>query len=83
MLQHFKDLTHIQWKVNYFSCYFLIFLGPTRDIMAEKVRGMAEKYDRKFYIMYDVSGWTDMEAQIKQDWTEKMSKHTSSKAYAM
>ena len=34
--------------------------GPTRDAMATKVRGAAEAYDRKFYIMYDVTGWTNM-----------------------
>ncbi|MEV4510738.1 lectin [Dactylosporangium sp. NPDC049525] len=56
--------------------------GPTRDAMAGKVRQAAEATGRKFYIMYDVSGWTDMQAQIKQDWTAKMSAHTASGAYA-
>jgi len=56
--------------------------GPTRDAMAVKVRSAAEAYDRKFYIMYDVSGWTTMQADIKADWTDKMSSYTSSSAYA-
>ena len=56
--------------------------GPTRDAMAVKVRSAAEAYDRKFYIMYDVSGWTTMQADIKADWTNKMSAYTSSSAYA-
>ncbi|MFE4963438.1 discoidin domain-containing protein [Streptomyces sp. NPDC056660] len=56
--------------------------GPTRDAMATKVRSAAESYSRKFYIMYDVSNWTNMQSEIKTDWTNKMSAHTASSAYA-
>ncbi|MFF4211461.1 discoidin domain-containing protein [Streptomyces sp. NPDC001796] len=56
--------------------------GPTRDAMATKVRSAAESYGRKFYIMYDVTGWTNMQSEIKTDWTNKMSAHTASSAYA-
>lgn len=56
--------------------------GPTRDAMAAKVRGAAEATGRKFYIMYDVTSWTNMQPEIKADWTNKMSAHTSSPAYA-
>jgi hypothetical protein len=56
--------------------------GPTRDAMATKVRTAAETYGRKFYIMYDVGGWTNMQSEIKTDWTSKMSALTSSSAYA-
>ncbi|MEU5025086.1 glycoside hydrolase family 71/99-like protein [Streptomyces milbemycinicus] len=56
--------------------------GPTRDGMARKVRQSAEANGRKFYIMYDVTGWTSMQSQIKQDWTEKMKAHTASGSYA-
>ena len=56
--------------------------GPTRDAVTAKVRTAAETYGRKFYIMYDVSGWTTMQADIKADWTNKMSAYTSSTAYA-
>ncbi|MFJ6081177.1 discoidin domain-containing protein [Streptomyces sp. NPDC092369] len=56
--------------------------GPTRDAMATKVRSAAESYGRKFYIMYDVSNWTNMQSEIKTDWTNKMSAHTASPAYA-
>jgi hypothetical protein len=56
--------------------------GPTRDAMAEKVRAAAEAYGRKFYIMYDVTGWMDMQSEIKTDWTLKMSAYTASNAYA-
>lgn len=56
--------------------------GPIRDTMAAKVRKASEKHGRKFYIMYDVSGWTNMQSQIKDDWTNKMKIYTSSTAYA-
>ncbi|MGI5239642.1 lectin [Dactylosporangium sp. CA-139066] len=56
--------------------------GPTRDAMAAKVRQSAEAYGRKFYIMYDVTSWTNMQSEIKTDWTNKMSAYTSSSAYA-
>ncbi|MEH6419425.1 DUF7910 domain-containing protein [Pseudomonas sp. CGJS7] len=56
--------------------------GPTRDAMAAKVRQAAERYQRKFYIMYDVTGWTQMHGQITADWREKMSALTASPAYA-
>ncbi|MFC4018104.1 discoidin domain-containing protein [Micromonospora sp. GCM10011542] len=56
--------------------------GPTRDAMAQKVRSAAERHGRKFYLMYDVTGWTNMQAELKTDWTTKMSAHTASTAYA-
>jgi hypothetical protein len=56
--------------------------GPTRDAMATKVRSAAESHGRKFYIMYDVTDWTNMQSEIKTDWTNKMSAHTASSAYA-
>ncbi|WP_431934957.1 discoidin domain-containing protein [Micromonospora sp. RP3T] len=56
--------------------------GPTRDAMAVKVRSAAERFGRKFYVMYDVTGWTAMQSQLKEDWSTKMSAHTASPAYA-
>ncbi len=56
--------------------------GPTRDAMTGKVRRAAEATGRKFYVMYDVTGWTAMQLQIKADWSAKMSAHTASSAYA-
>ncbi|WP_377266826.1 discoidin domain-containing protein [Peterkaempfera sp. SMS 1(5)a] len=56
--------------------------GPTRDAITGRVRTAAEAHSRKFYVMYDVSGWTNMQSEIKADWTSKMSAHTSSSAYA-
>lgn len=56
--------------------------GPVRDAITAKVKTAAETYGRKFYIMYDVSGWTNMQSEIKTDWTNKMSAYTASAAYA-
>ncbi|MFI5756410.1 discoidin domain-containing protein [Streptomyces sp. NPDC051569] len=56
--------------------------GPTRDAMAVKVRASAESQGRKFYIMYDATGWTNMKQELKDDWTNKMRAHTASSAYA-
>jgi hypothetical protein len=56
--------------------------GPVRDAMAAKTKIAAEKNGVKFYIMYDVSGWTNMQTELKTDWTNKMSVYTSSSAYA-
>jgi hypothetical protein len=56
--------------------------GPIRDSIANKVRIAAEAYSVKFYIMYDVTGWSSAQTQLKTDWTNKMSKLTSSPMYA-
>ncbi|MFE0462948.1 xylosidase [Kitasatospora sp. NPDC058965] len=56
--------------------------GPTRDAMATKVRSAAESHGRKFYIMYDATDWTNMQSEMKSDWTNKMKAHTASSAYA-
>jgi hypothetical protein len=42
----------------------------------------AEQYGRKFYIMYDATGWTNMQSEMKADWTNKMKAMRSSPAYA-
>lgn len=56
--------------------------GPIRDAITAKVKTAAEKHGVKFYIMYDVSGWTNMQSEVKTDWTNKMKTYTSSSAYA-
>lgn len=56
--------------------------GPVRDAITAKVKTAAEAHGVKFYIMYDVSGWTNMQSEIKADWTNKMSAYTASSAYA-
>ncbi|MFI7277964.1 xylosidase [Streptomyces sp. NPDC049879] len=56
--------------------------GPVRDAVTARVRTAAEAQGRKFYIMYDVTNWTNMQSEIKADWTSKMAAYTSSPAYA-
>ncbi|WP_204046326.1 hypothetical protein, partial [Acrocarpospora phusangensis] len=56
--------------------------GPTRDAMTVKVRSAAEANGRKWYVMYDVTSWTNMQAEIKADWLNKMSAHVASPMYA-
>jgi hypothetical protein len=41
--------------------------GPIRDAMATKVRSAAESHCRKFYIMYDLTSWTNIQSEIKTD----------------
>ena len=56
--------------------------GGIRDAVSAKVKTAAEKYGRKFYIMYDVTAWTNMQTEVKTDWTNKMKAYTTSSAYA-
>jgi hypothetical protein len=56
--------------------------GPVRDAIATRVRTASEAYGRKFYIMYDLGGWTNMQSEAKTDWTNKMSALTASSSYA-
>ncbi len=70
---------HFQWMQQYdIDCAALqrfcneITPGSTiktfRDGIATRVRNAAQTYNRKFYIMYDASGWGNL-AAIKTDWT--------------
>ena len=57
-----------------------------RDGMATKVKDAAQTYKRKFYIMYDASGWGDLNV-IKEDWKNTITSATGlnllkSSAYA-
>lgn len=84
---------HFEWMKKYeIHCAALQRFGGSlykdardkgfRDGTAEKVRKAAEKYQRKFYLMYDISGWDNFQTELKKDWTEVMKKHTESTAYA-
>jgi len=58
---------------------------PQRDGMSLKVMHAAQTHNRKFYVMYDISGWTKYPNEIKEDWTNTIVKKlnlTSSPAYA-
>jgi len=50
--------------------------------VADRVQSAAQTYGRKFYIMYDISGWTNFQTELEPDWTNTMQAHTSSSAYA-
>ncbi|PQB07692.1 hypothetical protein BST83_11385 [Polaribacter filamentus] len=39
-----------------------------RDGMATKVRNAAQTFGRKFFVMYDISSWTNFQSEIKTDW---------------
>jgi hypothetical protein len=56
--------------------------GPTRNAITAKVNTAAQANGRKFYIMYDASGWTNMKTEMPADWTNVMSQYASSSAYA-
>lgn len=43
-----------------------------RDGIATRVKNASQTYSRKFYIMYDASGWANL-AAIKTDWTNTIS----------
>ncbi|WP_066361334.1 fibronectin type III domain-containing protein [Herbidospora mongoliensis] len=81
--------THFKWMRDY-NCDTAALQrfnpngaeGPIRDAITAKVRQAAEAYGRKFYIMYDVTNWTNFQSEIKTDWTSKMSAYTQSPMYA-
>jgi hypothetical protein len=85
--------THFRWMAeNGIDCAALQRFnptggeGPTRNAMAVKVMNAAQAYGTKFYIMYDVSGWSNMATEMPTDWTNVMLAQfhiTNSPAYAM
>jgi len=57
----------------------------TRNAVASNLMNAAQTHDRKFYVMYDISGWTDFETALPSDWTDVIVgqlKLTASPAYA-
>jgi F5/8 type C domain/Fibronectin type III domain len=56
--------------------------GPTRNAVTALVNTAAQTYGRKYYIMYDATGWTNMQTEMPADWTANMAQYTSSPAYA-
>jgi hypothetical protein len=84
--------THFRWLSEYgIDCAALQRFnpdggeGPTRNIITKKVMAAAEIYDRKFYIMYDISGWNKFSTEMEKDWKDVIvgQMHlTSSSAYA-
>jgi len=80
--------THFRWMREYgVDVAALQRFGPSpqHDGMALKVRKAAEAHGRKFYIMYDISGWNSFADQICGDWTRTLGAELdvlSSTAYA-
>jgi hypothetical protein len=59
--------------------------GEARNVVAAHVRDAAEARGRKFYIMYDISGWTTFDTDLPVDWTQHIAGElnlTASPAYA-
>jgi hypothetical protein len=59
---------------------------PERNAASLNVMHSAEAHNRKFYVMYDISGWDAFDTDLKSDWTNviKGQLHlTESPAYAM
>jgi hypothetical protein len=56
-----------------------------RDQVSANVRTAAEAHGRKFYIMYDISGWTTFQTDLLTDWNTRIVDKlhlTDSPAYA-
>jgi hypothetical protein len=59
--------------------------GEARNVVAAHVRDAAQAHGRKFYIMYDISGWNTFDTDLKSDWTDHIVGElhlTDSPAYA-
>jgi hypothetical protein len=87
--------THFKWMSDYWiDCIALWRFGvefsdpsrkAQRDGIALKIKNATEEFGKKFYIMYDISGWTNFQTEIKTDWTNTIVGDlnlTSSNAYA-
>ncbi|KAH8552258.1 hypothetical protein BGW37DRAFT_519791 [Umbelopsis sp. PMI_123] len=48
----------------------------------QNVRRSAEKYDQKFYVMWDISGWSNFTTELPADWLAQIKNVTVSSAYA-
>ena len=81
--------THFLWMQQYgIDCAAHQRFGksdPQKDGIATRVMAAAQTYGRKFYVMYDISGWTNFQSELKTDWVNVIvnTLHlTSSAAYA-
>jgi hypothetical protein len=53
-----------------------------RNGEAVRTNNAAITYGRKWFVMYDITGWTTADGDVQTDWTTEMSAYTSSSAYA-
>jgi len=82
-------LTHFKWMHQYgIDCAALQRFQDwpeLRNAVSLNVKKAAEATNQKFYIMYDISGWTTFPKDLPEDWTDTIigKLHlTDSKAYA-
>jgi hypothetical protein len=82
--------THMQWMqqngIDTAALQRFYDETPTRNADAVTLMNGAQMFDRKFYIMYDISGWTNFDTLIPADWTNVIVgqlKLTASPSYAM
>jgi hypothetical protein len=53
-----------------------------RNGEAVRTNNAAITYGRKWFVMYDITGWTTADGDVQNDWTTEMSAYASSSAYA-
>jgi hypothetical protein len=86
---------HVEWMQTYgIDTIALQRFGSTltdtntkafKDGIATKIKNAAQTYGRKFFIMYDISDWTNFQTEMKTDWTNTITGTlalTNSSAYA-
>lgn len=91
----FDDQTvqvHIQWMVQYGMEVAAVqrFGQNLKDSrarshmngVAQKVMRFAERFNRKFYIHWDISGWSNFATELKNDYNTDIVNLTKSPAYA-
>lgn len=81
---------HFEWMQQHgIDCAAMQRFGKSdgqKDGIATRVRNAAQTYGRKFFIMYDLSGWANFQSEIKTDWTNVITGNlnlTGSSAYAI
>jgi hypothetical protein len=52
------------------------------NLALERVVSAAEKYNHKFYVEWDISGWDNFTTQLPEDWENTVKNVTTSSAYA-
>lgn len=96
LFSHWDEQTvnlHFQWMAEYgIDCAAVQRFGNHMDRddrdrnfkngLLEKERAAAEANEVKFYVCYDISGWTEFQAAIKEDWTNTVAADTVSPMYA-
>lgn len=96
LFSHWDDQTvdlHFKWMKQYgvqtaavqrFGNYLLKDARDRgfKDGIMQKAKVAAEAHQVKFYVAYDISGWTNFSTELKEDWTNKMEAHVSSPMYA-